>query len=218
MRPSVQHVHQLVSQIQPLDTLEAEHRDRTVRWLESTDDIYRRAKPATPTPHLVAYVAVLDPADGSSLLVEHRNAGLWLPPGGHVEPAEDPADAAAREVAEELGIAAAFVDPGRRPAFVTVTETVGIDSGHTDVSLWFVVAGRRGMELTTDGSEFGGVRWWSPAEVAAAGQRVFDPHLRRFLTKVAAGTPVRMSGSAQFTAFPQERHAEVAGRIRRLER
>jgi hypothetical protein len=26
-----------------------------------------------------------------------------------------------------------------QPIFLTVTETVGIDSGHTDVSLWFVV-------------------------------------------------------------------------------
>ncbi|MEU4312510.1 NUDIX domain-containing protein [Nocardia sp. NPDC024068] len=31
-------------------------------------------------------------------------AGLWLPPGGHVEPDEHPARTACREVAEELGI------------------------------------------------------------------------------------------------------------------
>ena len=43
--------------------------------------------------------------DGGVLLVNHINAGLWLPPGGHVEPDEHPAQTASREALEELGIA-----------------------------------------------------------------------------------------------------------------
>jgi 8-oxo-dGTP diphosphatase len=38
------------------------------------------------------------------LLVLHRRFGLWVPPGGHVEPGESFAAAAEREVAEETGI------------------------------------------------------------------------------------------------------------------
>jgi hypothetical protein len=104
MRPSVQKVHQLVLEIAPLDELESKHRTRALRWLESTDDVFRRAKPSTPTPHLVSYVVLVDPSDGSCLLVDHINAQLWLPPGGHVEPDEHPADTARREAQEELGI------------------------------------------------------------------------------------------------------------------
>jgi 8-oxo-dGTP diphosphatase len=52
----------------------------------------------------VSYVAVLDLADGSSLLVDHINAGLWLPPGGHVESGEHPVETAGREAREELGM------------------------------------------------------------------------------------------------------------------
>jgi 8-oxo-dGTP pyrophosphatase MutT (NUDIX family) len=38
------------------------------------------------------------------LLHMHRKLGLWLPPGGHIEPNELPDEAAIREVEEEAGI------------------------------------------------------------------------------------------------------------------
>jgi ADP-ribose pyrophosphatase YjhB (NUDIX family) len=184
MRTSVQKVHQLVVGIRPLDELESKHRTQALRWLESTDDVFRRAKPSTPTPHLVSYVALVDPSDGSCLLVDHINAQLWLPPGGHVEPDEHPADTAHREAQEELCIDAAFAHPARKPSFITITETVGLDHGHTDVSLWFLLIGQRGMPLTTDPAEFSEARWWTPDEIQAADSDSFDPHFRRFVTKL----------------------------------
>jgi 8-oxo-dGTP pyrophosphatase MutT (NUDIX family) len=119
------------------------------------------------------------------LLVNHINAGLWLLPGGHVEPDEHPAATARREVEEELGIVDADVD--ERPVFVTVTETVGIDAGHTDVSLWFVADCRRDRPLTPDRGEFCAVRWWAPADLLAADPARFDPHLARFCVKLCHG-------------------------------
>ena len=41
---------------------------------------------------------------GATLLHWHRKVGLWLPPGGHIEPNEDPIQAARREALEETGI------------------------------------------------------------------------------------------------------------------
>ena len=38
---------------------------------------------------------------GATLLHWHRKVGLWLPPGGHIEPNEDPVQAARREALEE---------------------------------------------------------------------------------------------------------------------
>jgi len=178
----------LVERLVPFDEVEAAHRDDALRWLSATTDIYRRVKPDTPPRHLVSYVVPVDPADGHVLLVDHVNAGLWLPPGGHVEPGEHPAVTAQREAAEELGIAAAFEEP---PVFVTVTRTVGIDHGHTDVSLWFVLATDRGLPLRPDAREFRSVRWWSPADLAAADPGLFDPHFFRFLTKAGRGTGQR---------------------------
>jgi hypothetical protein len=115
MRTSVQDVHQLVGEITPLDELEAKHRTQALRWLESTDDVFRRSKPSTPTPHLVS---------------------------------------------------------------------VGLDHGHTDVSLWFLLIGQRGMPLTTDPAEFSEARWWSPEQIEAADSGTFDPHFPRFVTKL----------------------------------
>lgn len=41
---------------------------------------------------------------GRSLLHWHRKLGIWLPPGGHIDPNEDPVQAVLREVLEETGM------------------------------------------------------------------------------------------------------------------
>jgi 8-oxo-dGTP diphosphatase len=182
VRVSVAAVRDVVSRMVPGDAVEAEHRLDTLAWLDATDDVFRRVKPATPPRHLVSYVVPMDPTDGSVLLVDHVNAGLWLPPGGHVEPDEHPADTARREAHEELGIDATPADP----AFLTVTRTVGIDAGHTDVSLWYVISCRRDQPIVPDAHEFREVRWWSPVDLAAVDPTRLDPHFPRFLTKVGS--------------------------------
>jgi ADP-ribose pyrophosphatase YjhB (NUDIX family) len=184
MRGPVRAVHQLVGSIEPTDGLELQHRNQALAWLETTDDVFRRAKPATPDQHLVSYVVLVDPEDGSTLLVNHILAGLWLPAGGHVEPDEHPADAADREAREELGIEPLFAHPSRQPFFITITPTVGQAPSHTDVSLWFLLVGRRGLALTPEQREFTEVRWWSMEQVQAAGADRFDPHYHRFLVKL----------------------------------
>ena len=125
MRSSVQAVHRLVAALEPWDDLEAGHQADTLRWLEATDDVFRRVKPATPEPHLVSYVVLIDANDGSSLLVDHVSAHLWLPPGGHVEPDEHPADTAGRELQEELGVDLGPLRCLRTPRFLTVTKPWG---------------------------------------------------------------------------------------------
>ncbi len=68
-----------------------------------------------PRPrYAVVAPVVLDP-DGPEVLVEVRASGISQAgdpcfPGGHIEPGESPAEAAARELAEELGI---HVPPSR---------------------------------------------------------------------------------------------------------
>lgn len=43
------------------------------------------------------------------LLIYHHKLQKWLPPGGHVETNETPAEAAKREVKEETGLEIAFI-------------------------------------------------------------------------------------------------------------
>ena len=182
MRSSVTLVRDLFQRIRPADDLEAEHCSWALGWLHSTDDVFRRIRPATPSPHLVSYVVPVRP-DGAALLGDHILSGLWLPPGGHVEPDEHPVDTATREAAEELGLTGP-VEP--EPVFATVTPTVGTVTPHLDVSLWFVLPVAGDPPLLVDPREFRTTRWWYPADVMAAAHTGFDPHLARFLAKWSA--------------------------------
>jgi 8-oxo-dGTP pyrophosphatase MutT (NUDIX family) len=131
----------------------------------------------------VSYAVLADPRDGSLFLVDHRLAGLWLPAGGHVEPGEEPSVTAEREAREELGIEADFSIAGRRPVFVAVTRTKGSDP-HTDVTLWYLLAGNPALPIALDRREFAGGRWWTREQLESAAPALFDPAMGRFLAKI----------------------------------
>lgn len=172
----------LVGGVEPADMLGREHRDATLAWLAGTDDIFRRVKPCTPSPHLVSYFLLVDRACASVLLCDHRLSGLWLPTGGHVEVDEHPLDTVRREAAEELGITAEL-DPAlqEQPFFLTMTETDAPALRHADVSLWYSLAGHVGQALEPDEREFVQVRWWTVDELRRADLVRFEPHLLRAL-------------------------------------
>lgn len=172
-------IDQIVSAIEPFDPMEAEHIKFARSWIQSADEIFRIAKPATPDIHLVSYFAVISPSENKILLVDHKMAKLWLPPGGHVEVNEHPKDTAKREAKEELGTEADFLLES--PFFLTISKTSGARTGHTDVSLWYVLRGSSDVHLDFDKSEFKQIRWFGMDEIPF--QRT-DPHLQRFLAKL----------------------------------
>lgn len=169
----------VVLQIDPFDDLETQHQRSAVDWIESGAGLFRTEKPAVPSKHLVSYFPIVD--QDHILLVEHRNAGLWLPPGGHVDPDEHPRDTVIREAREELESEASFhLDD---PLFITCTETVGLTAGHTDVSLWYTLRGDRTDDIRFDITEFKSIRWFGLNDlerfVEKLGRAVSDP-LGRF--------------------------------------
>lgn len=170
-------IRQEVDHIEPFDDREAQTKADVLRWIDSGEELCRRAKPAVPPRHLVAYFAVVD--RDHVLLVDHLNAGLWLPPGGHVEPGEHPRDTVRREAREELSLGARFRSP--KPLFLTKTRTVGATAGHTDVSLWYVLESRKERAVDYDAGEFAGVAWFDRREVPLDRS---DPELGRFLAKL----------------------------------
>ena len=166
-----------VELIQPLDALEEQSKQDVLTWIDSGVEICRLRKPDVPPKHLISYFAVVD--GHYILLVDHINAELWLPTGGHVEPGEHPRTTALREAKEELTINGEFLHDG--PLFVTLTETVGKTAGHTDVSLWYTLKGDRARHLMFDDSEFHSVRWFHKDDVPL--DRT-DKHMQRFLEKL----------------------------------
>ena len=174
----------LVGAIEPWDSLERTHLTTTAQWITSGAPLHRVRKPDIPPMHLVSYFVVLDASNGRLLLVAHRKAGLWLPPGGHVEPGEDPWSAVVRECQEELGIPATPAPlTGERPFFLTVTETRG-PGVHTDVSLWYLLSTDADSITSYDEEEFDAIRWLTAAEVLEESVEVLDPHMHRFTHKL----------------------------------
>lgn len=168
-----------VTSIAPFDEIERAHFEDALAWIDSGAELCRRQKPATPPKHLVSYFVLVD--DEHVLLVDHKNAQLWLPSGGHVEPGEHPRATVIRELREELGMEAG--NQLQAPLMVTVTDTVGLTAGHTDVSLWYVIEADRKAPLQFDASEFHGVHWFPWAEAPLSRS---DVHLGRFLSKLAS--------------------------------
>ena len=169
----------IVRSIAPFDAIEQAHIDSTLSWIESGAPLCRIQKPDIPPQHLVSYFVLFDPSHQKLLLVDHKKAKLWLPSGGHVEPGEDPQTTVKREVQEELSLDAAFFLPG--PLFITVTETVGITAGHTDVSLWYVLRGDSTQSMSYDTDEFHQIAWF-PLQSLPLGR--CDPHMARFAMKL----------------------------------
>jgi 8-oxo-dGTP pyrophosphatase MutT (NUDIX family) len=185
LRRARSRVRQLVDAMGPHDEVEAAHQREVLAWIDRGDPLWRTAKPATPPEHLVAYAVLVDPDRRAVLLVDHRDAGRWLPTGGHVEPGEDPADAAARELIEELGVPPVPLTPG--PLLLTRTTTIGVSAGHVDVSLWFAFVGSPDDDLRPDPDEIGAVRWWPFDSIRHGPGTRFDPHLPRFVDALVAG-------------------------------
>jgi 8-oxo-dGTP pyrophosphatase MutT (NUDIX family) len=89
----------------PNDAREAASLRRTVAlldWLRAPLD-----ETADPT-HVTGSAIVVDD-DRRVLLHRHKRLGIWLQPGGHVDPGESCEDAAVREVLEETGVVAVHV-------------------------------------------------------------------------------------------------------------
>lgn len=57
------------------------------------------------------YVVVLSEYNGKILLSKHRNRTTWETQGGHIEPGEEPIEAAKRELYEESGAIDFDIEP-----------------------------------------------------------------------------------------------------------
>lgn len=144
---------------------------------------------------LAHYDALVDPMDqelddihvtGSAIvtgsrgvvLLRHKRLGLWLQPGGHVDPGETPWQAALREAEEETGLEVRFATLGNDgvPPLVHVDVHPG-GRGHTHLDLRYLVDGGDADPQPPAGEsqEIGWFTW------AAAVERASDDRLTALL-------------------------------------
>ena len=119
--------------------------------------------------------------DGRTALHWHR-LNAWLPPGGHIEPDEDPIEAVLREILEETGIEAELLEAAPRfghteppqlppPVNIGVYDLPDGDGGlreahqHIDLVYFAQPVAGQSTELPTDGHEW---RWVDEASLADA--------------------------------------------------
>jgi 8-oxo-dGTP pyrophosphatase MutT (NUDIX family) len=152
-----------------------------------------------PRVRATARVVVLDP-DGRVLLLGARLADLatppgpvlyWYTPGGGVEAGESVRAAAARELAEEIGL---VVDPSALEGPVWLRRAVGlllgepVDARETYFALRDVVhevdvSGQTELEAYEDQPH----RWWTAAEIAASAEAFVPAQLAEALPALLTG-------------------------------
>ncbi len=90
----------------PADEREARSVETFLRELERLERPFD--EDADPV-HITASALITGPR--GVILLKHRKLGIWVQPGGHIDPGESPADAAVREACEETGLAVTLADP-----------------------------------------------------------------------------------------------------------
>ncbi len=109
------------------------------------------------------------------LLHWHDKLKMWLPPGGHIEPNEDPVQTVVREALEETGIEVrvlstgqpfCFTEPRQLPTPVTILDEDiddPVDGPHQHIdAIYFLVPIREAPEAPD------GWRWFTREELDAA--------------------------------------------------
>jgi 8-oxo-dGTP pyrophosphatase MutT (NUDIX family) len=140
---------------QPRDERERRSLSRTLAllaWLRDPLD-----ELSDPT-HVTGSAVVLD-EHRRVLLHRHKRLGLWLQPGGHLEPGESPAQAAVRETLEETGIDAAHPEGGPRLVHVDVHEG---PRGHVHLDLRYLLFAAAARPLQPAPGESAEVAWADP--------------------------------------------------------
>jgi 8-oxo-dGTP pyrophosphatase MutT (NUDIX family) len=168
-------------------TLAELHASTETFVLPDTADLLAQA---CATPRLAGRVLLLD-ADDRVLLIENlvdvdASSTHWITPGGGADPGETPAQAAVRELDEELGVRITL--PRDAAAVYTDREVFTFNSHYYDqTNHYYVVRLEPGTALTARGvdaverSVLVGERWWSLAELRSTAAVVYPVGLAELL-------------------------------------
>lgn len=124
---------------------------------------------------------------GRTLLHWHRKVGLWLPPGGHIEPNETPIEAVLREALEETGMQVeivptstsfAYPDPPQLPVPATIMvepiRSFGGEAAHHHIDLIYFTRPRDVEDAAQTSTPEGSWRWITRAELEDDTPQTFD--------------------------------------------
>jgi 8-oxo-dGTP pyrophosphatase MutT (NUDIX family) len=161
----------------PLDEREAGSIAAFLAGLDSLADPLDQESNLT---HVTGSAIVVGPR--GVLLLKHKRLGLWLQPGGHIDPGETPWEAALREAQEETGLDVAFAGPLDEDG---VPELIHVDvhkggRGHTHLDTRYLIDGGSADPAPPEGEsqEIDWFEWHIAIEMADPGVRSILQHLQ----------------------------------------
>ena len=151
-------VAEAVAAIDPVDAREAASQAEVLAGLADLSAPFD--EDAGPT-HVTGSAVVVGPR--GTVLHLHKRLGLWLQPGGHIDPGEWPHEAALREAREETGLPVRHPPAG--PLLVHVDAHDG-GRGHRHLDLRYLLLAED-VDPVPPAGESPDCRWFSWAEAAA---------------------------------------------------
>ena len=126
-----------INAIKPLDEKEQNDIQEVKSWIHQSESLW---KPENMEKHFGAIGIILSKDKTKTFLINHRKAGIWLPPGGHVENRQTFKETIAMELREEVGI--------NEPVYINsdiffLTQTRVQEAGreHIDITVWYLLEG-----------------------------------------------------------------------------
>jgi 8-oxo-dGTP pyrophosphatase MutT (NUDIX family) len=154
-------VERLLLGRRPHDAKEDADRRAMLDLLETLPEPFSRDQPRA---HFTASALVVDHTREWTALVHHRKLGIWVQPGGHLDPDDATYEQAAlREVREELGLDGAVVDP--RPLHLDIHE-IPLPPAHLHLDVRFLVVAAGELAVSDESHE---VRWCTLDEAVLLG-------------------------------------------------
>ncbi len=161
----------------PLDDRE---RRSIEKFLDALDTLETPFDQEADPVHVTGSAIVTGPR--GVLLLKHKRLGIWLQPGGHLDPGESPWTAALREAREETGLDVRFVGPFDEQG---VPELIHVDvhaggRGHTHLDTRYLLDGGDADPAPPEdeSQEIAWFSWDEAIDLADDGVRAILRHLR----------------------------------------
>lgn len=110
-------------------------------FLNALDQLSNPFSQESGTVHVTGSALVVGPR--GVILLKHKRLGIWLQPGGHIDPGETPWAAALRESQEETGLDVSFAGPLDEygiPGLIHLDVHAG-GRGHTHLDARYLIDG-----------------------------------------------------------------------------